>query len=173
MFVESGFLEIGGGADVVFDYLGPGDICGERCLQDGWEEVARALTDVTIASMPGACTAEVVCENQQLASMVLRNLIQRMIRYEASITNLVTEPTERRVAKLFLRFQSLAHRSGWTQIPNLTNPHIASIIGTTRWQVSRYINHLRELRIVRRDGGMWVDFDVLRAFLEQRTTNAP
>jgi len=173
MFVESGFLAIGRAAGVVFDYLGPGDVCGERCLLDGREEVARALTDVTIASMPGACTAEQVCKDQQLTAAVLRNLIQRMIRYEESITNLANEPTERRVAKLFLRFQSLARRHGWTQIPNLTNPEIASMIGTTRWQVSRYINRLRQLKIVRRDGGMWVDFDVLRSFLEAPATKVP
>jgi hypothetical protein len=96
-----------------------------------------------------------------------------MIRYEESITNLVSEPTERRVAKLFLRFQSLARRHGWTQIPNLTNPDIASIVGTTRWQVSRYINRLCQRKIVRRDGGMWVDFEALRAFLDAPATMVP
>ena len=172
IFIESGFLTVGDVAGVGFDFLGPGDVCGERCLQNGrTEQVARALTDVAINSMPIARTAELVCKNQQLAGTVLKNLIQRMIRYEESITNLVSEPTERRVAKLLLRFQNLARRhGGWTEIPNLTNPEIASIIGTTRWQVSRYINHLRQLKIVRRNGGMWVDFDVLRAFLEQPTT---
>jgi len=171
MFIESGFLKIGGAAGVAFDYLGPGDICGERCLQnERADQVARALTDVAITSMPRACSAALVCKDQLLAGTVLRNLIRRMIRYEESITNLVSEPTERRVAKLLLRFQNLACRHGWTEIPNLTNPEIASIIGTTRWQVSRYINHLRQLKIVRRNGGMWVDFDVLRAFLEQPTT---
>jgi CRP-like cAMP-binding protein len=171
MFIKSGFLKIGTAAGAVFDYLGPGDVCGECCLQDGrTNQVARALTEVSIASIPKARTAELICKDQELAGSVLKDLIRRMVRYEESIASLVREPTERRIAKLLLRFQNRNHPHAWTEIPNLTNPEIASTVGTTRWQVSRYINRLRQLKIVRRERGLWVDFDLLRAFLQREPT---
>jgi CRP-like cAMP-binding protein len=129
------------------------------------DQIVRALTDVVVVSIPEARSTTKVCRDRHLATSIVKGLIQRMLRYEESLIDLVTEPTEKRLAKFLLRFETRG-LSGWAEIPNLTNPEIASKIGTTRWQVSRHVNRLKHLNIVRRAEGMWVNFDLLRAFVK-------
>ncbi len=167
MFIESGFVRIGAVDQAVYDYLGPGDVCGDRCLQAGLPpQFARAVTDVVITSIPRARATKVVCRDQELAARLVGSLVRRIARYEALLSDLAAESIVRRIAKLLLRFQSPSLRRGWLEIPSLTNPEIAATVGTTRWQVSRILNRFKRMGIIRRHPGLSVDLDALRTFLE-------
>jgi len=99
--------------------------------------------------------------------LVLKNLALRLERYEETIRDLVTEPTERRLALALARLAPSRPSTGWVRLLwNPTNPELARIVGTTRWRVSHFLNHFQRLRWVRRQEGLWVQREGLQGFLQ-------
>jgi len=165
----SGWVQLSSGHNAIFSHLTRGDLFGEKLLlrSPRVDQVAKALSPTEVIVFRKAQFLERLGRDGRFAQQVLKNLALRLERYEESIRDLVTEPTERRLALALARLAPTRPATGWVRLPwNPTNPELAKIVGTTRWQISHFINRFHRLGWVRRQDGLWLQREGLQAFLQ-------
>jgi CRP-like cAMP-binding protein len=165
----SGWLQLSSGHNAIFGQLTRGDLFGEKLLLRSPRvyQVAKALSPIEVMIFRKAQFLERLRRDGRFAQQVLKSLALRLERYEETIRDLVTEPTERRLALALARLAPARPATGWVRLPwNPTNPELAKMVGTTRWSISHFLNHFHRLGWVRRQDGLWLHLEGLQAFLQ-------
>jgi CRP-like cAMP-binding protein len=157
--------------EAILDYLTPGSFLGEKSLlgAPSGSQTATALTPVdTIAFRQTELLAEMK-RDPRFALRLLKDMAQRLDRYEETIRDLVAAQADVRLARLLLRHAPSRQRAAWVRLPiAFTNLELAKMVGTTRWRISHLLNRFHKLGWLRRDDGLWVQREGLRAFLAQK-----
>jgi hypothetical protein len=85
---------------VILDHLTRGDLFGEKhwLRSRRVHQVAKTLSPAKVVVLRKAEFFRRLHRDHRLAERVLKNLVLRMERYEETIRNFATEPTERRPA---------------------------------------------------------------------------
>ena len=69
----------------------------------------------------------------------------------------------------FSRWHMRHGTGGWMRLPwNPTNSDLAKMVGITRWSVSHFLSHLRELGLIRRHNGLWIHREALETFVRSK-----
>jgi CRP-like cAMP-binding protein len=102
--LRSGQVRLAKGREVIFDYLTRGDFLGEKHLLTPRRrgQIATALSPVRVLAFRKSELPALVQRDPRLALQMLRNLALRPDRYQATIRDFVTEPAERRLARLLV-----------------------------------------------------------------------
>ena len=167
--VQQGTVKLSVQSDVILDHLAAGEFFGEKLLLSRCRsrQVATTISPVRLQRFSRRRLVERLQHDRRFASELLKSLAMRIDRYEDTIRELAIEPADRRVALLLRRLLPDRPAAGWVRIDwNPTNPELALRTGTTRWRVSRVINHFRRLGWLRRDDGLWVNREGLTGWLE-------
>ena len=165
----SGWLQLSSDHNAIFGHLTRGDLFGEKLLLRSRrvDRVAKALSPVDVIAFRKAQFLRRLRRDGRFAQQVLKSLAVRLESYEETIGDLVTEPTERRLALALARLAPTRPATGWVRLPwNPTNPELAKIVGTTRWSISHFLNRFHRLGWVRRQDGLWLRREGLQAFLQ-------
>lgn len=133
---------------VVSDFLGPGDLLGERAALGPGEYLddATTLEDSLIAIVAAADLAAFVASRPEAALALARHLSGRLIEREQKVAALSTQRVHQRLADALLNLgRSLgAHGDGAVVInARITQAELADWIGTTRETASTLLNELR------------------------------
>ena len=154
----------------MLDYLGSGDVLGEKSFLDpvrSSQAVARTLSPVTMLALRKSEFLDRLTGDRRFAMRVVKSLALRMDRCEEAVGISMNEPVERRLALLLLRFTPEHEVFGFAQLPfNLTNRELAKASGTTRWRVAHFMARFQRLGWLRRQDGLWVDREKLVEFLK-------
>lgn len=167
--LRSGQVQLLSDHEVILDHLTRGDLFGEKHLLRSHriKQVAKTLSPVKVVVFRKAEFLERLRRDRRFMQQVLKHLALRMERYEETIRDFATEPTERRLAFALFRLAPTRPATGWVRLPwNPTNPQLAKIVGTTRWRISHFLNRFQRLGWVRRQEGLWVQREGLQAFLQ-------
>jgi len=167
-WLRSGRLQLSSDQEATLDILMRGDFFGIKNLLTSRRinEVAKALSPAEVVVFRKRDFLKRLRQNPRFAWQVLRNLAQRIDRYEEVIREFVTEPAARRLAHALVRFAPPHPKTGWVRlVTNPTNPELARMVGTTRWRISHFLNEFQRQRWVRRQEGLWVELEGLQAFL--------
>lgn len=151
--LDSGRIQLTTDRDAVVEYLRAGDFFGEKCFlgDHGRQQAAKAVSQVSVTAFSKPRLLDLLKRDRRFARGLLRSMACRMDRYEQTIGDFVTEPAERRLARLLRRLTPAHPSTGWVQLPfPLTNPELAKTIGTTRWRVSHLLSRFRRLGWLRR-----------------------
>lgn len=171
--LNSGHVQLRNGPDAILDQLAPGDFFGEKCLlaPRRSNQVATALSQVLATAYRRSELLHCLRTDPRFARQLLKNLTFRLDRYENAIRDFVTEPAERRLARLLFRFMPARPASGWIRLPlRATNIELARMVGTTRWRVSHFLNHFQRLGwLSRHQQELLIYREGLRDFLESPT----
>lgn len=166
----SGHVQLRNGPEVIVDQLAPGDFFGEKCLLPSGrnDQVAIALSAVIVLAYRKSQLLRGLQRDPHAAGRLLKNLTRRLDRYENAIRDFVTEPAERRLARLLLRLMPARPVSGWIRLPlRVTNGDLGRMAGLTRWRVSHFLNRFRRLGwLTRGPEGLRINREGLKDFLD-------
>jgi CRP-like cAMP-binding protein len=168
-------VQLRNGPEAIVDQLTAGDFFGEKCFLAPLrsDQVAAALLPVEATAYRKSELLHCLRRDPRFAGRLLKNLTFRLDRYENAIRDFVTEPAERRLARLLLRFMPTRPASGWIRLPlRATNVDLARMVGMTRWHVSHLLNHFQRLGwLSRRRKELLIHREGLKEFLESSTRN--
>ena len=154
--VVSGRLAVGvsepSGQEIHFAELGPTAVLGEAAVIDGGPRTATvtAVTDARLFRLPGPALLSVVAEEPALALALLRDVVAKLRRADASIEERSALPLADRLARF------LAASGG---VVAMTQADLAERLGASREAVNRQLAPLVRAGTVRVGRGR---IDVLR-----------
>jgi CRP-like cAMP-binding protein len=173
-------VQLRNGLEAIVDQLAAGDFFGEKCFlaPRGSDQVATAVSGVVATAYRKSELVQCLRRDPRFAVRLLKNLSFRLDRYENALRDLITEPAERRLARLLFRFLPARPASGWIRLPvRATNIELARMAGMTRWHISHLLNHFQRLGwLSRRQQELLIYREGLRKFLEsppQKDVRAP
>ena len=166
--LQSGHVRLAGRNGVIFDHLKTGSFLGEQLFlaPNGGRQVATALSHVEAIAFRKPDLLAEWRRDPNFAMRLVKDLAQRLDRYEELIVDMVTEKTEIRLARLLLRQAPNHRRSGWVRLPfRFTNVELAKMVGTTRWRVSHLLSRFQRLGWLRRDPDLWLNREGILEYL--------
>lgn len=159
------------GKEAVGALLNPGQFFGERALSGPLRRVSTAtcLTLAVISRIDTPDALYLIRHDPAFRGRFLTHLLHRSIRIEADLADQLSNPSEKRLARLLL----LLGNGGTDDPPqpvttNVGREMLAQMIGTTRARVSLFMNHFRALGSVSCDGQIMVHGTLLTAVLRDR-----
>lgn len=167
--LRSGKMQVSSGRDTILEHLRAGDFFGEEAFLVPRErrQAAKSLTPITVAVFRVSQLLDRIQQDRRFALRFLKNLAVRFDMRGQTIRDFVTEPAERRLARVFFRFAP-GTASGWVRLRfSPTNAELARTIGTTRGRISQFIGRFRQLGWLQRRPELWVNREGLRKFLEE------
>ena len=163
-----GRVRLSRGREAVLAHLNPGTFFGEECLLSPRQrcQSAQCISPITVSSFRVSELLDRVQHDRRFALRLLKNLALRLDRCGQTIWDFVTEPAERRLARLLLRLAPGRPAFGWVRLLfSPTNAELARTIGTTRGRISYFLRHFRQLGWLERRPELWIRREDLREFL--------
>lgn len=163
------------GKAVSFRNLGTGDIFGEYAAIDGEPRSAsvEARTSCLLASMPAKEFRKLLKSEPVVAQAVIMALVRNVRTLTKRVYEFSTLAVNNRIQAELLRLASLAPREGKGSRldPAPTHADIASRVSTHREAVTRELNRLSRIGLIKRESGTLVvhDLDGLAAMLHEMT----
>jgi len=167
--LRAGRVQISSGREAILDYLKVGDFFGEESLlaRSQRSQIAKSLTRVAVSTFRSSQLLDRLQQDRLFARRFLKNLALRLDGRRQAIRDFVTEPAERRLARLLLRLTPRQSASGWVRLNfSPSNSEMARAVGTTRGRISNFMTRFRNLGWLQRRPDVWVRREGLREFLE-------
>jgi CRP/FNR family cyclic AMP-dependent transcriptional regulator len=139
------------GKEAIIAVLGDGEFFGEGCLAGQPFRVgsAVALSDCSLAKIEKAEIVRVLHEQPAVSELFIRHLLRRTVRYEGDLVDQLFNNSERRLARILLLLAHFGKESkAEPVVPNVSQQHLAQMVGTTRSRVSHFMNKFRELGFI-------------------------
>jgi CRP/FNR family cyclic AMP-dependent transcriptional regulator len=109
---------------------------------------------------------EVLHQEHAFSDMFVAYLLTRNIRYEEDLLDQFFNTSEKRLARiLFLLAQFGKQEKSEVAIPKISQETLAEMVGTTRSQVSFFMNRFKKLGYVRYNGELEVHSSLSNIFL--------
>jgi CRP-like cAMP-binding protein len=158
-YVEKGQVQISVAAERdtvgVIAVLGPGAFFGEACLtgQPLTLASAFAVTNLVVSRIEKQAMVRVLREHPPIAAALTAFLVARSIRIEADLVGHLFSASEQRLARLLLLMAKFAKAAKTeTVIAKVSQEMLAAGVGTTRPQISGFLNKFRKLGLVEYSG---------------------
>lgn len=158
--IESGQVKVSmasaAGKDCLLAIYTAGDLFGESCF-NGHErrlESAIAMQTSLVRRFPRRELVAAV-ERATATGALLRHLAMRLTERQTAVFDLMTMPSERRLAKVLVE---LAERLGSSAGPyralgqRISHEELSQIVGTTRPRVTAFLAKFQRLGLLDRDG---------------------
>jgi CRP-like cAMP-binding protein len=173
--IESGQVKLSissaAGKDCLLAIYAAGEVFGESCLSGRIKRVESATaTQPTAVRRVPARDFLSEAEKAKAVEALIRHLSERLIEREIAIFDLVTMPSERRLAKVLL---GVAEKLGTTEGPflrldqKISHEELSQIVGTTRPRITAFMQRFRTLGLIETTGrAINVHRQKTRAFIE-------
>jgi CRP-like cAMP-binding protein len=112
-YIESGHVKLTvaskGGRKAVLAILGKGDFFGENCLLRNSRRTATAtaLRHSTLARVTKSTLSSIMHREPAFSNRLVLDLLSRIVRIQEDFTDQLLNSSERRLARLLLRFKQL------------------------------------------------------------------
>jgi CRP/FNR family cyclic AMP-dependent transcriptional regulator len=137
------FLSNEAGKEIVLNTLGKGDYFGELAMIANRPRSSSVITNTpsTFAVMTQSMFEEILKEHQNIQTVLLRNLANRVIELSESVRSLALLDVYGRIVKVLM---DLAEREGDFFVINhkITQQEIANRVGSSREMVTRILKDL-------------------------------
>lgn len=157
-FIKSGHVKVSrvspDGAEMILDIVGPGEVLGELCFVDEFDdvcEVAQALNDVEIYSIQREAFDHILNKHPELSTYITHRISNRLRKIEERLKDLLFKDVRRRIASFLVRhseeFGRIKQQSVFIK-PYISHQDIALLTGSTRQTVTSMLNEFRSLGII-------------------------
>jgi CRP-like cAMP-binding protein len=160
--IESGQVKLSlssaAGKDCLLAIFTAGEVFGESCFNGHERRIENAIAMQTsiVRRIPRRDFLAAV-ERATATSTLLRHLAARLTERENAVFDLVTMPSERRLAKVLLEIaERLGTRNGahLTLDQRISHEDLSQIVGTTRPRITAFLAKFKKLGLLDRDGRM-------------------
>jgi len=171
--LRHGRVQMSRNREAILGYLGAGDFFGQEVFLAPRQrrQSAKCLTPITVSVFRVSQLLDRLQQDRPFALRLLKNLALRLDLREQMIWDFVTEPAERRLARLLFCLTPGRAATGWRRLRwSPSNSELARTVGTTRSRISHFIGHFRRLGWLQRRPELWVRREGLRGYLERSST---
>jgi CRP-like cAMP-binding protein len=136
------------GSEVLLDIVLPDELFGESAFINvpRPSECATAIGKTTVMSWPTSDIEELVLRRPQLGLALIQMLAERGLTCNRQIESFSLDNTERRLARLLLRFSErvgVCEEDGSVRMMPFTHEALSRYVGTSREIVTQYMNRFR------------------------------
>ena len=174
--IESGQVKLSmasaSGKDCLIAIYTKGDVFGESCFTSAPKrfETATAMQPTIVKKMSRRDFL-IEVERVKATEALLRHLASRIADRQAAVFDLITMPSERRLAKALLdTAEKLGSRDGaWLRVdPKISHEELSQIVGTTRPRITAFMQRFRQLGLIDKAGrATLVHHTRMRAFVDE------
>jgi CRP/FNR family cyclic AMP-dependent transcriptional regulator len=172
LYIQKGGIKLSvvneAGKTAVVAMLGPGDFWGEGGMagQPVRMGTATAIAPTTLLVIEQKEMVRVLHTERALSDHFVTYLLARSIRTEQDLVDLLSNSSEKRLARTLL----LLTRYGMqdrpeTILPKISQGTLAEMIGTTRSRVNFFMTKFRKLGFIGYDGGLHINPSLLSVVL--------
>ena len=156
------------GKEVVVALHRKGDFFGEGCLngQPLRLGTVAAMTDCEIMRLDKAAIVKVLHDEPKFSEAFMAHLLSRNSRVEEDLLDQLFNSSEKRLARALLLMANFG-KEGKPEpvIAKISQETLAQIVGTTRSQVSTFMNKFRQLGFIKYNGSLEVHNSLLNVIL--------
>jgi CRP/FNR family transcriptional regulator, cyclic AMP receptor protein len=157
------------GKEAVIGIWGKGDFFGDECLAGQLVQMgsASAITDCTLLRIEKEVMKRALHVDHQFSDMFVAHLLTRNIRYEEDLVDQLFNSSEKRLARILLLLARFGNEGlpEKTEIPEISQEMLATMVGTTRARVNFFMNKFRKLGFIHYNGGLQVHSSLLSVVL--------
>jgi CRP/FNR family transcriptional regulator, cyclic AMP receptor protein len=150
---------------------GKGDFFGEGCLTGQPLRLATvaAMTECVIMRVDKAAMVRVLHDEPKFSEAFMAYLLARNARVEEDLVDQLFNSSEKRLAQVLLLMANFG-KEGKPEpvIAKLSQETLAQIVGTTRSQVSTFMNKFRQLGFINYNGLLEVHNSLLNVVLHDK-----
>ena len=139
------------GKEAIVATLSAGEFLGEGCLAGQPLRMATAttVTDSSLFRIEKALMLRLLHEKHEISELFVAHLLSRNTRYEADLVDQLFNSSEKRLARILLLLAHFGKESrAELVLPDVSQDHLAQMIGTTRSRVSHFMNKFRNLGFI-------------------------
>ena len=159
------------GKEAVVALHGKGDFFGEGCLTGQPLRLATvaAMTDCVIMRLDKASILRVLRDEPKFSEAFMAYLLARNARVEEDLVDQLFNSSEKRLARVLLLMANFG-KEGKPEpvIAKLSQETLAQIVGTTRSQVSTFMNKFRQLGFIHYNGDLQIHNSLLNVVLHDK-----
>jgi CRP/FNR family transcriptional regulator, cyclic AMP receptor protein len=147
-----------------------GSFFGEGCLAGQSLRIctARSIGKSDVIRLQKDRTIRTLKTDPQFATLFVGYLLSRVVRIEEDLIDQFFNFSERRLARVLLLFGEISKESKSDSSLKVSQSTLAEMVGTTRPRVSKFMNEFKRKGLVRYNGGLQVNSELIIAFLENR-----
>lgn len=158
--IESGQVKLSlssaAGKDCLLAIFTAGEVFGESCF-NGHERRIETATAMQASIVRRIARRDFLAavERASATSTLLRHIASRLSERDTAVFDLVTMPSERRLAKVLLEVaERLGSRNGayLTLDQRISHEELSQIVGTTRPRITAFLAKFTKLGLLDRDG---------------------
>jgi CRP/FNR family transcriptional regulator, cyclic AMP receptor protein len=150
---------------------GKGDFFGEGCLNGQPLRLATvaAMTECVIMRLDKAAIVRVIHNEPKFSEAFMAYLLARNARVEEDLVDQLFNSSEKRLARVLLRMANFG-KEGRPEpvIAKISQETLAQIVGTTRSQVSTFMNKFRQLGFIHYNGDLQIHNSLLNVVLHDK-----
>jgi CRP-like cAMP-binding protein len=158
-YIQSGHAKLtvvnAQGKEAVVAIMGAGDFLGEGCIINNPVRLATAtaIGPLKAIVIEKAAMIRLLSAEQVFAGKFIEYMLERNIRIEADLVNLLFNSSEKRLARALLMLARYG-RNGepQTRVAKISQETLADLIGTTRSRVNFFMNKFRKLGFIHYNG---------------------
>jgi CRP/FNR family transcriptional regulator, cyclic AMP receptor protein len=139
------------GKEAIVATLNAGEFLGEGCLagQPLRMSTATAVTACNLFRIEKSLMLSLLHDKHEISELFVAHLLSRNIRYEADLVDQLFNSSEKRLARILLLLAHFGKESRAEPVlPEISQDHLAQMIGTTRSRVSHFMNKFRKLGFI-------------------------
>jgi CRP/FNR family transcriptional regulator, cyclic AMP receptor protein len=143
------------GKAAIIGILNEGDFCGEGCMagQALRMMTASAITDCTLFRIEKAAMVAALHERHDFSEFFIAYVLSRNVRCQADLVDQLFNSTEKRLARILLLLTHYGKEGQPERIvPKVSHETLAQMLGTTRPEVSHFMNKFRKLGFIEYNG---------------------
>jgi CRP/FNR family transcriptional regulator, cyclic AMP receptor protein len=148
-----------------------GDFFGEGCLTGQPLRLGTvvAMTDSVIMRLDKASVVKVLHDEPKFSDAFIAHLLARNARVEEDLVDQLFNSSEKRLARVLLLMANFG-KEGKPEpvIAKVSQETLAQIVGTTRSQVSTFMNKFRQLGFIKYNGNLEVHNSLLNVILHDQ-----
>jgi CRP/FNR family cyclic AMP-dependent transcriptional regulator len=159
------------GKEAVVALHGKGDFFGEGCLNGQPLRLATvaAMTECVIMRLDKAAIVRVIHNEPKFSEAFMAYLLARNARVEEDLVDQLFNSSEKRLARVLLLMANFG-KEGRPEpvIAKISQETLAQIVGTTRSQVSTFMNKFRQLGFIHYNGDLQIHNSLLNVVLHDK-----
>jgi CRP-like cAMP-binding protein len=159
------------GKEAVVAIHDKGNFFGEGCLNGQRLRLATvmAMTDCAVMRLDKESIVGVLRNEPKFSEVFMAYLLARNARVEEDLVDQLFNSSEKRLARVLLLMANFG-KEGKPEpvIAKISQETLAQIIGTTRSQVSTFMNKFRELGFIKYNGDLQVHNSLLNVVLHDK-----
>ena len=147
------------GRKAIVSILDDGEFLGEGCLagQRLRTATATAMADCSMVRIEKPVMVRLLHEQHEFSEMFVTHLLSRNIRYEAGLIDQFFDSSEKRLARILLLLGRFGKESRTeTIVTRVSLEKMAQRVGTTRSQISHFMNKFRKLGFIDYSDNGWL-----------------